>query len=937
MTLEPSRSLRSERWILLGGALALAVALAIGPVGFGWMLRKAERREAQNELVKIADLQVAQIDEWASERLGDLGVLRRQSLTRGLVDDVAHTPESVELLDLYVLHYGYNEAMIVDEDGRTLARSSSRREPASRQDLQRIVAAAIARGESSARYLGSESEAGRIEFVSPIVGRARMGAVILRMEISDLRPILIAPWGGAEAVSTVLFDVPSQTIIPTDGSPYVRSAGGGTIESIALAGSADSVRGVDRHGREVVAEARSAHVLPWRVLVQTDDEEILSRVEATPVLLGLNGLLLALVVALVSSMLLRERREDAIRRSEERFRTLFEGAPTGILIGRDGLVMDFNPAALRIFGLSNAAEFRGTSVLRWIGGDSRERASAVMPARAAGIPVPQEVDLVGRRLDGTEFPLTVRMATSVLPEGEMGIAFFSDVSDKVRAEKALRTSEEHYRTLIESTSDVIMVVDRQGFVRFAGGAVARATGWLPEEMCGERWVESMEERDRRDLLSWLSRQTNGGPVDLFLYRLKHKDGWWRDFEATANHLPHSSDLFVTSRDVTLRNELEAQLQRANRINSLGRLAGSIAHEFNNILMGILASVELMVREVGPSSSLSTPLGRVKKSVLRGGKITREILHFTRPQEPQPKPFRIAQWLHAAEPELVGLTGEAIELRIHVLDPEIAASADQGHLHQALINLVGNAVTAMPGGGTLTITARRPAPGQHYDFGTVPNAWRFVHIEVRDTGTGIAPDILPHIFEPLFTTHRDGGTGLGLPLVHQFVTLGGGMIYVETEPGTGSAFHLFIPAAESVDHVDLLERRHNILARRVLLVEDDPAVGEGLMALLAESGRNARWITRGDAAEAAVEQFDPDVVVLDLGLPDLDGVAVYGLLASRWPELPVVFSTGLGDLENLEPLLGRPRVGLLLKPYEVDDLLEAVDAVCGGIAAERATA
>ena len=203
--------------------------------------------------------------------------------------------------------------------------------------------------------------------------------------------------------------------------------------------------------------------------------------------------------------------------------------------------------------------------------------------------------------------------------------------------------------------------------------------------------------------------------------------------------------------------------------------------------------------------------------------------------------------------------------------------------------------------------------------------RFVHLTVRDAGVGIAPEMFEQIFDPFVTTKRSG-TGLGLAVARQVLTQHGGFIFAESEPGSGTAFHVFLPQVDEALNttVAAAAQKASRRIRRVLLVEDESSVAEGLRSLLELEKVVARVVEQGHEVVRAIEEFAPDAVVLDLTLPDINGREVFAQIATRWPDLPVVFSTGHGGHADLAQELSRDHVGFLQKPYDVAALMDAIE-------------
>jgi CheY-like chemotaxis protein len=274
-------------------------------------------------------------------------------------------------------------------------------------------------------------------------------------------------------------------------------------------------------------------------------------------------------------------------------------------------------------------------------------------------------------------------------------------------------------------------------------------------------------------------------------------------------------------------------------------------------------------------------------------------------------------LHRWEEEIRPLLGGSVRLDISVEDPETYALVDPLQIGQVLTSLALNARDAMQErGGCIRIRAELAKSWGAFRFGVVKTPDRFVHFSVHDDGSGITEAQLAHVFEPLFTTKK-GGIGLGLAISYQVVSRHNGHIFVESPAGEGTTFHVFLPTTLPVLHEHELKTSPTLAVSRVLLVEDEPAVSSGIAMLLEMEGVQVEVVSAGREACPAIERFAPDAVVLDIGLPDVDGITVYGDIHGRWPRLPVLFSSGHGDSAQLEHYLARPNVGFILKPYDFD--------------------
>jgi PAS domain S-box-containing protein len=379
-------------------------------------------------------------------------------------------------------------------------------------------------------------------------------------------------------------------------------------------------------------------------------------------------------------------------------------------------------------------------------------------------------------------------------------------------------------------------------------------------------------------------------------------------------------------DVTERRQLENRLLQAERVSSLGRLAASVAHEFNNVLMGIQPFVDLLSRRAGTEPTVAMAVPRIADAVARGKRITQEMLRFTRIGEPTRTAVNVADWLQEFEPELSQLAGPAVTVTIDAAH-SLTMLVDGHQLRQVFANLLVNAQHAMPEGGRVEIRATADTIRDRNE--RLVDA---VHFFVSDSGVGMPEETLRYIFEPLFTTRKFGGTGLGLAVAAQVIQQHKGHIYAESTLGKGSTFHILIPAGKSpksspaIETVTPLPRPKSAReGTRITLIEDDESVGAGLAAILDLDGITVDWVRLGREAVDRIAANLPDAVILDLGLPDIDGIEVFRQIAKRWPKLPVLFSTGHGDETMLHDVLSA-HVAYIQKPYELGALMTALDGV-----------
>jgi two-component system, cell cycle sensor histidine kinase and response regulator CckA len=590
----------------------------------------------------------------------------------------------------------------------------------------------------------------------------------------------------------------------------------------------------------------------------------------------------------------------------------------------EGRILSVNPAAGFVLGL-DPRDVIGLSLrhLLWSPED--------LPAYIAAITRDGEASgtMLVRAADGTrrvwQYRNTLQRDGVASP---IVRAIARDVTETAAAHSALRRSEELFRSIIESVSDFISIIQPTGEISYPSPSVETLLGLRPDDVKGKPFVDLVHPDDVAAANEFLQIQNDHAEAsETIALRLRHQHGTWLHFEVAARNLVHAgrvTAIVATARDITGRRLLEKQLEQAHRLTSLGRLAATVAHEFNNVLMGMAPFAELMQRPNASAEVVERGARSISMSIARGKRIVQDLLRFTQPAEPQLEPLRLARWWETLAGEARAMLPNDIAI-VTDFPPTLApVVADAGQLAQVFTNLIANARDAMPKGGTITISAEQPSTGAKYPFGVVPKPESFSHVTVSDTGCGIVPDVIQHIFDPLFTT-KANGTGLGLAVAHQVMTRSGGYLFAHSEPGRGSVFHLFLRKTVSEAAVEPVETAAGpcLSSRRLLMVDDEPSIVEGVTQLLADEGIEVASVMTGELAADAADHFHPDVILMDITLPGIDGLEAYRRIRRNHPKVPVVFATGHGDGNKMSGMLADPRTRFLQKPYELSRLLEAI--------------
>lgn len=573
-----------------------------------------------------------------------------------------------------------------------------------------------------------------------------------------------------------------------------------------------------------------------------------------------------------------------------------------------------------IFGIDPAVAFSFDGYFESVHSEDRDRVFETVRSQfSTGTPITVHFQY---RIDraGEERILETRSRVIVDDDGVpmRAVGSVQDITDQAYADRTIERLSRRSDLILECAGEGIVGIDINGAMTFSNPALRTMVGWSDEQL-----------RACDDLHALLHHtKTDGTPYpreECPLY-LTLRDGqkrsvtgeyFWRpdgpffaDYECAA--IIEGGEIagaVMTCHDVTESHRLNRQLELSKRIGSLGRVAATIAHEFNNVLMGIEPFAEIVRRRVKNDEKVSMAANQISSSVRRGRRVTDEILRFTRPVELTLKDVDLKAWLLQLEPELRALAGPNAHLIFDLPSTPTYAACDAAQLQQVITNLVLNARDAMPKRGKIFIALRRQ--GAHH-----------VELILRDTGPGIPEHEVFNIFEPLYTTKR-GGTGLGLAVARRIVTQHGGSIDASNPEGGGAQFCVILPigtaaALEPHTTTAALSDAHNLL-----LVEDEEAVAAGLLMLLDAEGFVVKWVGLGGDVIGEAAKSRPDCVILDLTLPDIDGIEVFRMIRDRWPGMPVVFSTGHGGVAEVADALEGGHAVLLQKPYEIDALITAV--------------
>lgn len=629
--------------------------------------------------------------------------------------------------------------------------------------------------------------------------------------------------------------------------------------------------------------------------------------------------------------------EEALRSSEHKFRALIENSRDAIaLVSRQGEIVYCSPSTSRILGYSTD-ELQGVRVGKFFHpGDKpfirREfEAIAEKPERAA------EFTARVRHKEGF-WCVVEGTLTNLLhnPDVRAIVANYRDITERVRAEQALQRAEERFEIAFRS-SPLAMSITTQCEGRFldVNDAFLSMIGYTREQILGRTsadvglWVKP---EDRCALMECLSEPGRSVTME---FGLRAGTGKIRQTEISVGliQLDDLPCVLTIARDITEAKNLERQLQQAQKMEAIGRLAGGVAHDFNNIL-GVIMGFSSMSKEKLPREHpVIKDLAQIELAAARGASLTRQLLAFNRQQVAFPRPLDLNELISNVTSMLARVIGEDITLSFQPGGRIEAIRCDAGQLEQILLNLALNARDAMPQGGQLTIRTKMVEFGD--DDGPLPAPLapgKYVMLSLSDTGCGMDESTKAHLFEPFFTTKRPGkGTGLGLSTVYGIVKQNRGFIWVYSEAGKGTTFKIYFPSAphKAQPLPTRVERKKIPLGNETILLVEDEQVLKSVTKEILKSG--GYQVLEADDPESALgvlaeKKENIDMLLTDVIMPGMSGAELSRRCLEHVPALKVVFMSGYaGDVLDQQLAL-IPDLVLIEKPFSRFSLLSRVHDV-----------
>jgi PAS domain S-box-containing protein len=477
------------------------------------------------------------------------------------------------------------------------------------------------------------------------------------------------------------------------------------------------------------------------------------------------------------------------------------------------------------------------------------------------------------------------------------------------------------------SQELMLICDYAGVICNINPAASRILGWTPGQMVGRHLHEFLHPDDVEKTAAEVSKLSSGSTASAFENRYRHKDGTYKLLAWTA--VPEKGAIHGVARDITRERTTEEALRQSQKLDAIGQLTGGVAHDFNNVLAIIRNSVEVLKRLPAGDERRGRFIDAISNAVTRATRLTGQLLAFARRQALQPAVFDAGENTRAVSEMIASLAGVRIEIDLRLAEEACYVHADPSQFDTALVNLAVNARDAMAESGKLTIlVAGVPAIPALRSHPAVPGD--FVAVSISDTGSGIAPEHMEHIFEPFFTTKAVGvGTGLGLSQVFGFAKQSGGDIRVESVPGEGSTFTLYLPrASHAGEHQQAADPKApalNTASGLILVVEDNPEVAASVKETLEVLGYTTVLAT--NAVQALAElHADADrftAVFSDVVMTGMNGIELAWEISRNYGALPVVLTSGYSYVLADDADHG---FALLPKPYSVEELAHMLHTV-----------
>lgn len=618
-------------------------------------------------------------------------------------------------------------------------------------------------------------------------------------------------------------------------------------------------------------------------------------------------------------------------------RRLVESALGAVVtLDEDGLIIGWNQRAKAMLQWSDDSpldrSFLDLVLPReqgWILLEALARVEGVDPDLATE---PETVDVTAMRTDGSTFTAEISIAAISGAESDRFAVFLRDVTEARQAQGLLRDSERRFRELVETAGVVPWMAEADtGRLVYVGPQAEGLLGYPREQHYEDDWHETVvHPDDYTDFRNFLNKAVLLGRAEVE-YRMVRADGetvWVRDIATLTGGDAHEARIQGFRFDITERKALEEQLFRSQKMDAIGRLAGGVAHDFNNLMTVVIGNAQLMEASLPPDADVRTDVEEIKKAGTRAADLTQQLLAFASKQMVRPKVLDLPHQIGDLERMLRRLIGEDIEFDTDYAKDAWPVLMDPGRLEQVLVNMAVNARDAMPEGGRFIVRVDNAVVEPPAHAGQEVPPGRYARIEVSDNGEGMSRSVQRSIFEPFFTTKGVGeGTGLGLSTCMGIVSQAGGYLRVYSEVGRGTTFRIYLPAADERADADVeaVDHAPEGGTETILVAEDEAQVGSLVERTLTAAGYRVVLTEDGRDAMKAITETDGriDLLLTDMVMPFCDGRAVADAVRGHNPRARVLYMSGYSEALASHFLAEPDSDDLLSKPFTPTELLRRV--------------
>lgn len=632
----------------------------------------------------------------------------------------------------------------------------------------------------------------------------------------------------------------------------------------------------------------------------------------------------------------RAKAEEALRVSEERYRHIYNAPNEAIFIHQypDGQILDVNQAALEMFGYGSLEEIKQEDIGSLSSGeapyDLAHGAEKVALAYSDG---PQTFPWRTKRQDGSLFWAEVGLRASQFGEQQYVIAIVRDISERHEAAQALAAEQERLAVTLASIDEGVITTDISGGITLINRRAENITGWHKTEAAGKQLsavFNIINKKNDAAPINPLRKVLSAGQIISLAEQtdLMAQDGTQRSIAGSASPIRDRQGniigVVIVFRDVTAENRRKEELIKARKLESVGLLAGGIAHDFNNLLAAILGNINLALLYTSPEEKSHPLLKEAENSSLRARHLTNQLLTFAKGGEPIKELTTITDVIQDSVSSALGTS--RIRCSCNFANDLWPLRIDRDQIRQVIENIITNAKDVMPPEGVIKIDVTNISAEECRQQKLSPTH-AGIMIKLQDQGPGIAPNLLPKIFDPYFST-KEGGNGLGLAICHSIITKHNGALRASSTPGQGSTFTIYLPAEKNSPQAPQQEEPPTTPApyrQRVLIMDDEEVVQTITKRMLEHLGYEVSLALDGEEAIAlfrqGLEQKSPfDVIIMDLTIPDgMGGKEAIKEIHGLAPQAKVIVASGYSNDPIMANYAQYGFAAALVKPFQLNDL------------------